>query len=114
MVELSDIVKRTVIGIAVLGISYSSLEAQHRTGSDYIQGAKLDRYQVHCSSNRGRETNMNRYEKSTNSKSCNFNSKRGINSKEYKPLAYENRSECVSRNAKKYDKGYNKIRRKHN
>ena len=114
MVELSDIVKKTIIGVVVMGISYGSLEAQHRTGTDYIQSAKPDRYQVHCSSNKGRTANMNKYEKAANKRSCNFYSKKQINSKGYKPLAYENRSECVSKSAKRYDKGYNNIRRKHN
>jgi len=114
MAELSDIIKKAVSTLGVIGISYGSLEAQHRTGTDYIQSAKPDRYQVHCLSNKGRTANMNKYEKAANKGSCKFNSRKNLNSKEYSPLTYQYRNDCISRSSKRYEKGYNKIRRKNN
>lgn len=111
MVELSDIIKKAVFSLGIIGISYTSLEAQPRTGSDYIQGIKPERYQVHCLSNRGRETNMNKYKRTDRDYNCSFNSRKHLNSKEYSPQAYGNRSECVSRSAKRYNKGYNRLKR---
>lgn len=112
MDNLQDILKKTVIGLGIVGMSYTSLNAQHITGSDYIQGVRPERYHTHCISKSGRATNMNKYHKSSNYSSCNFNSKKHFNSKEYKPRAFENRSECVSRSSKKYKAGLYKVRKR--
>jgi len=103
MVELSDIIKKTIMGVAIVGISYGSLEAQHRTGSDYLQGSRPDKYQAYCTTNKGREANMNKYRKAESNSYCNFNSKKHLNSKNYKPQAHKSKNYCFSKHAKRYN-----------
>ncbi len=107
MENLGEILKKTVFTLGVLGISYSSLEAQHRTGSD------PDKYQMHCISKKGREANMDRYQKIHNYyyKSCNFDSKAHLNSRKYKPEPIINsKNSCVSKQAKRYKRAFKKMK----
>ncbi|HOF44291.1 MAG TPA: hypothetical protein PLE51_03115 [Candidatus Pacearchaeota archaeon] len=119
MVELTDTIKKIILGLGVVGISYSSLEAQTRTGSDYIRGSKPDKYLKDsnynsCNFNTKKYLNSKKYKPQAyqNRDDCNFNKKKHLDSKKYKPQAYENKDDCISRSMKKYSREYNRLKRK--